>query len=84
MNDQTLNDNAKRIAAAELMVHERRTKKFYTSMQEASKHDNDETIALCFDYMQNLPLPNIPVKAIFYMRQLWVNAFSIHDLTSNK
>lgn len=84
LRDQALNDNAKRTAAAELMIHKRRAKKFYTCMQEASKNDDKETAALCFDYMQNLPLPNIPVQEIFYMRQLWVNVFSIHDLTSNK
>ena len=53
-------------------------------MKEASNNKDDETTALCFDYMQNLPLPNIPVQEIFYMRQLWVNVFSIHDLKTNK
>ncbi|KAJ9589899.1 hypothetical protein L9F63_016960, partial [Diploptera punctata] len=70
LKDKNLNDNAKRTAVAELMVHKRRAKKFYTSMKEASKDDDDETVAMCFDYMQNLPLPNIPVQEIFYMRQL--------------
>lgn len=33
LKDKSLNDNAKRTAAAELMVHKRRAKKFYTSMK---------------------------------------------------
>ncbi|KAJ4430647.1 hypothetical protein ANN_19237 [Periplaneta americana] len=67
------------LTSAELTVHKRRAKKFYTSMQEASKNDDEETVD-----MQNLPLPNIPVQEIFYLRQLWVNVFSIHDLTTSK
>lgn len=84
LRDRNLNDAAKRVAAAELMVHKRRAKKFYNGMTEISKDKNQDTAALCFDYMQNLPLPNIPVQEIFYMRQLWVNVFCIHDLKSNK
>lgn len=34
--------------------------------------------------MSNLPLPNIPVQEIFYMCQLWVNVFCIHDVKTNQ
>ena len=84
LRDKALNDNAKRVAAAELVVHKRRANKFYTSMKAASENKDEDTCCLCFDFMQNLPLPNIPVQEIFYMRQLWVNVFSIHDMKSNK
>lgn len=84
LRDQNLNDNAKRAAAAELMIHKRRASKFYSTMKEMSKNQDEDTAAVCFDFMQNLPLPNIPVQEIFYMRQLWVNVFCIHDLKSNK
>ena len=57
LRDKNLNDNAKRTAAAELMIHKRRAGKFYSSMKEASKDEHNQTAALCFDYMQNLPLP---------------------------
>jgi hypothetical protein len=33
--------------------------------------------------MQNLPLPNIFVQEVFYLHQLWVNVFCIHDLKNN-
>jgi hypothetical protein len=34
--------------------------------------------------MSNLPLPNKPVQEVFYMRQLWVNIFCIHDVKTNQ
>lgn len=34
---------------------------------------------LCFDYMQNLPLPNLSAATLFYARQLWVYVFGIHN-----
>lgn len=84
IKDKALNDTAKRVAVAELVIHKRRAKKFYASMKAASENKDDDTCFLCFDFMQNLPLPNIPVQEIFYMRQLWVNVFSIHNLKTNK
>lgn len=84
IKDKALNDTAKRVAVADLAVHKRRAKKFYASMKAASENKDDDISFLCFDFMQNLPLPNIPVQEIFYMRQLWVNVFSIHDLKTNK
>lgn len=40
----------------------------------------DDVAGICFDYMQNLPLPHIPVQEVFYLRQLWVYVFCIHDI----
>lgn len=79
LRDKTLNDNAKRVAAAELIVHSRRAKTFYKKMQEYSKIEDSSTLVICFDYMQNLPLPHNPVQDIFYLRQLWVFVFCIHN-----
>lgn len=82
----TLNDVAKRVASAELLVHKRRASKFHAVMKqtERSCQENDTVLGLCFDFMQNLPLPHIPVQDIFYLRQLWVNVFCIHDIKANK
>ena len=44
-------------------------------MKTFKKNTDDSTAILSFDYIQNLPLPNIPVQEIFYMRQLWVFLF---------
>lgn len=53
-------------------------------MESTAVNKDDDTCVLCFDFMQNLSLPNIPVQEIFYKRQLWMNVFSIHDMKTNK
>lgn len=53
-------------------------------MEEYSKNTDPSTLVISFDYMQNLPLPNIPVQDIFYLRQLWVYVFCVHDVKTNK
>lgn len=85
MKSPSLNDNAKRVAGAEFIVHKRRAKKFTKKMEYCSnlcKEDN-ETASICIDYMQNLHLPEIPVQEAFYLRQLNVNVFNIHNLRDN-
>jgi hypothetical protein len=86
LKSNTLNDNAKRAAAAEKMIHVRRAEKFYSALKEITKKCEDETdtYGICVDYMQNLPLPHIPVQEIFYYRQLWVNCFCVYDLKTKK
>ena len=83
-----LSDAAKRNAAAELMLHKRRSKKFYNKLQTESnteiKQNEPHVLAIAFDYMQNIPLPMIPAQGTFYFRQLSVNLFSIHDVKCNK
>ena len=44
--------------------------------------NRNDIAGLAFDYMQNLPLPNISVQETFYLRQLWVNCFCIYDIRS--
>lgn len=83
MRDQSLSDNTKRGVAAEQIIHKRRAKKFYTALKDASVNKDDDTVAIAFDYMQNQPLPHIPVQEVFYLRQLWVNIFCIHNLKTN-
>jgi len=61
-------DSVKRTRTAELMVHKRRAKKFHNkiaSVQQLCK-ERQNVIAITFDFIQNLPLPNIPVEDIFY------------------
>lgn len=77
-----LNDVAKRTAVTELLVHKRQSKTFYSALQcERSEGRNEKHIlSLAFDYMKTVSLPKIPVQQLFYMRQLSVNVFSIHDV----
>lgn len=81
-----LNENAKKVATAELIVHKNRAKKFYRKMDTIKKLSQAQTsvLGISVDYMQNLPLPNIPVQEVFYFRQLWVFEFCIVNLKNNK
>jgi hypothetical protein len=85
LKDKNLNDNAKRVVAAELMVRKRRAKKFYTKLKQIKQlcSERADMAAITFDYIQNLPLPHIPVQEIFYFRQLWVYAFEVHNIKDN-
>lgn len=77
--------SAKLAVQAELEVHKRRSKKFYNELKttrELCKSD-ESVCGLVFDFMQNLPLPDIPVQEIFYMRQIWVYAFCVTNLKNN-
>lgn len=72
IKSSSIGEAAKRAALAEITVRKRRAKKFYNKIQSATKlcADREDTVALSFDFMQNLPLAAIPVQDIFYLRQL--------------
>ncbi|KAK4873770.1 hypothetical protein RN001_013130 [Aquatica leii] len=86
ISSKMLNDTAKRVAAAEKLVHLRRAKKCFRQMDEIKvKTQNDPTTAgICIDYMQNLFLPQIPIQETFYLHQLTVSVFDIHYLKTGK
>ncbi|KAI4468070.1 dna-directed rna polymerases i ii and iii subunit rpabc2 [Holotrichia oblita] len=86
IKSKNLNDNAKRVAAAEMIVHKRRSKQFYRTLQDVQKRckENDNVVGLAFDYMQNLQLPKIPVQDLFYLRQLTVSVFCIHNIKTDE
>lgn len=86
IKNRDLNDNDKRVATDELLIHKRRAKKYFLKTQEITKlcKERENVMAITFDYMQNLPLPKIPVQEVFYYRQLWVYEFCIHDMKNNK
>ncbi|CAH1971099.1 unnamed protein product [Acanthoscelides obtectus] len=83
---KALNDVAKRVAVAEKIVHQRRAKQFYSKMKSIEELcQTDPSVgAICVDFMQNLTLPVIPVQDTFYLHQLTVNVFNIHDLKSGR
>ncbi|KAL1489772.1 hypothetical protein ABEB36_013706 [Hypothenemus hampei] len=86
IRDAHLNDNAKRVATAELIVHKRRASKFYMKADEVKKmcKEDDNILGITIDYMQNLPLPHIPVQEVFYLRQLWIYEFCVHNMKTEK
>lgn len=62
-----INDNAKRVYQADIEIHKRQPNKFCKKMKEVeTKCKNDRKVyKIAFDYMQNLPLPHIPVQEVF-------------------
>lgn len=78
-----LNDNDKRVAAAQLMIHVRRSKKFYNALKAsglASKNEDGRVLGLCFDFMAVFDLPKVPIQDAYYFRQLSLNNFGIYNL----
>lgn len=90
IKDSTLCDSSKRAAVAEKLVHARRAKKFYDKLKDltqnlmTSTEFKEKNFVMCFDYMQNIQLPHIPVQDIFYYRQLSVSTFCIHNVASRQ
>lgn len=86
IKNSNLNDCAKRVASAELPVHERRSRKFYESMKKSKEisKKSGTVLGLAFDYMQNISIPCIPVQEIYYFRQLSVFPFATHNLKNDK
>ncbi|CAG9836534.1 unnamed protein product [Diabrotica balteata] len=78
------NETAKRVAVAQLLVHKRRSKKFYSSLRQRKEYcaEQEKAMLLCFDYMANISLPTIKVQEKYDLRQLCVYPFVIHN--SNK
>lgn len=86
IKSQTLNDNAKRVATAELLIHKRRACKFYKKIQHITEVSRSQTsiAGIVFDFMQNLPLPAMPVQDMFYLRKLWHYVFCVNSLGDTK
>lgn len=86
IKSSTISDDEKKQVVAELLVHKRRASKFYKKMKEVEEicKERNDVGAIVFDYMQNLPLPMIPVQEMFYLRKLWLNVFNIHDIKNER
>jgi hypothetical protein len=46
--------------------------------------EKDNVVAVTFFYVQNPPVPHIPVKEVFYDKQLWIHNFGIHAMENNE
>ena len=62
-----IDNNSKRVYQADIEIHKRQANKFYKKIQEEEiKCKNDPNVyGIVFDFMQNLPLPHVPVQQIF-------------------
>lgn len=70
----------------DLLVHKCRAKAFHEKLRVAKEiAKTDETVeTLTFDFMQHVPVPKLPVNEIFYLRQMWVYTFGIHQHSTEK
>lgn len=50
------------------------------SKEVLCKNNDEYTLALSFDHIQNLPMINVLGQKLFYIEQLLLNVFSINDL----
>lgn len=68
---------------AELAAHHEKAAQgyhFLRSDTECSKSGSTSCV-ITFDLQQNLPVPTLTHGSMFYLRQLWVYNFGIHDCT---
>lgn len=70
----------------QLDLHQRRGDAFHSKRKEVVKSiKNDPTsVAICFDFQKNLPLPVTNVGPEYYKRQLWLHNFGIHDMKTRQ
>ena len=69
----------------EKQTHIHAAEEFYTELGACTEmaRESENVACLTFHFEQNLPLPHIPINNIFYLHQLWVYVFGIHDCSSN-
>ena len=84
INDATI-PTEKQKFQEEKREHLHLAQEFYAEMRTSTEmsRENENIACFAFDFQQNLPLPHIPTNDIFYLRQLWVYVFGIHDCASN-
>lgn len=60
---------------------------FYVDLRpktDEAKVENSKIDVLAIDFQQNMPLPHIPCRDVFYKRQLWVYNFCVHSARTGK
>ena len=55
----------------------------YVLVLRCMAKQNGNIACFSFDFEQNFPLPHIPTGEIFYLRQIWLYVFGIHDCGNN-
>lgn len=86
IKSNVLNDSAKRVAVAKIVVQKRKAKKFYSNLGSVTKtcQNGTKTFGICTDFIANVSFTCIPVQDIYYFRQLTVDVFAVHDLVIQK
>ena len=70
---------------AELANHHEKAAHGYSSLHFDSQNSKTDprTAVITFNLQQNLPVPTLTHGPMFYLRQLWVYNFGIHDCSNN-
>ena len=70
---------------AELATHHEKAAEGYSSLRADSYQSKTDpsTAVITFDLQQNLPVPTLTHGSMFYLRQLWVYNFGIHDCSKD-
>ena len=65
----------------ELAEHQLKASLGYQYLREDTQlaHSDSNVHVVTFDLQQNLPVPTLTHSAMFYLRQLWVYNFGIHE-----
>lgn len=78
------NDEAKAVLEAEKQLHLRKAQAFYDLKKNWKvRAKGGQAMVVCFDYMQNLPLPHVRDNLAFRCRQLWYYVFGVHNLADD-
>lgn len=82
--DAADNDDLKHPLTIEKKLHLRKAEAFYNLKRVwKAKAKKGEAMVVCFDFMQNLPLPHVRDNLTFRCRQLWYYVFGIHSLADD-
>jgi len=68
-------------------LHVRKGDAFYAQLADITKvaeQEPNKSLAVCFDYQKNLPLPLTNTGREYYMRQLWIHNFGVHNLATQE
>ncbi|CAG5029919.1 unnamed protein product [Parnassius apollo] len=77
------NEEEKTRLQKEKELHLRKAEVFLERLTNAEKEKDAMKLALCIDFQKTLPLPVTNVGDEYYLRQLWMHNFGIHNLTDN-
>ena len=82
--DNAQTDEERDRIQVELATHHEKAAQGYQSLRSDSKKckGDDDSLVITFDLQQNLPVPTLSHSSMFYLRQLWVYNFGIHNCAS--
>ena len=83
--DNASTEEARSEIQAELANHHKKAAQGYSSLLSDSQKSKTypRTAVITFDLQQNLLVPTLTHGPMFYLQQLWVYNFGIHDCSNN-